>query len=81
MAKSLLEVQLGKKPFAEIQDVAILVQVLLWIADLVFTSQLSPTGEETQGTAGTTIRDGEMLWASKIYAQKNAEVVHASGMK
>lgn len=81
MAKSLLEVQGEKKTFTEILDVAILIQVLLWIADLVFTSQLFPTEDDMQGTAGMKVRDGEALGAAKIYAQKNAKAAHASGMK
>jgi len=36
-----------------------LIQVLLLIADSVFTSQFFPSGEDTQDTPGKTIRDDE----------------------
>lgn len=70
-----------KKAFAELLDMVILMQVLLRIADSVFTSQLFPTGEDIQGAAGTMIRGSEVLWVTKIHAQKNAKDMHASGMK
>lgn len=49
----------GKRLNAEILDSVMLIQVLLLIADSVFTSQFFPTGEDIQDTPGKTIRDGE----------------------
>lgn len=72
----------GKKTYAEILDLVMLIQVLLLIADSVFTSQFFPTGEDIQDTPGKTIRDGEeVLWVTKIYTQLNAEAADDSGMK
>lgn len=72
----------GKKTYAEILDSVMLIQVLLWIADSVFTSQFFPTWEDIQDTSGKMIRDGEeVLWVTKIYTQINAEAINDSGMK
>ena len=72
----------GKKTYTEILDSVMLIQVLLLIADSVFTSQFFPSGEDTQDTPGKTIRDDEeVLWVTKIYTQINAEAVDDSGMR
>lgn len=72
----------GKKAYSEILDSVMLIQIVLWTADSVFTSQFFPTGEDIQDTPGKTIRDGEeVLWVTKIYTQINAEAVNDSGMK